>query len=564
MGLRPLFAYGVALASVAIALVVRAAMPPATAAQLPLLTLFIATIVSAWVGGVGPGLLAVAATLVANGLFLEPVGTQRIAGYLVISGITIALFGWLRSARDRAERARRNELVAREAAERARERASFLSDGNVVLNESLDYDRTLRSLAGLLVPRLADWCAVDVVEDDGTVRRVAVSHADPAKADLARATAVYQPDPDGRHPRTEVIRTGRSQLFAEIDEDWLGAIAANRDHLRVMRQMGYVSAMIVAMVARGRTLGTITCATMESGRRYTGDDLALAENVAIRAALALDNARLYREAGTARAQAEEANRAKDQFLSVVSHELKTPLAATLGWLRVLRSGKGEHAERAIQAMQRSIQVQARLIDDLLDISRIATGRLHLDVRAVNLADTVAAAVDMVRPAADAKGVRLDVALSAVADEVHGDPDRIQQIVWNVLDNAVKFTEAGASVSVALAQVGPQVEIVVRDTGRGIAPDFLPHVFEAFRQADAVSARSSGGLGLGLAIARHLVHLHGGDIAVASEGENRGSTFTLTLPTRSAPASTAPVDGSFSSPDDGDRVASGRAGKEPVA
>jgi signal transduction histidine kinase len=476
---------------------------------------------------VGPGLVALALSSAANLVFFAPVD-PRITAYVVVSSVIVVLFGLLHRARDRAESARQREIEAREASEQERERAAFLADGNVVLSASLDYQETLAALAALVVPRLADWCAVDVVEPDGTVRRAAVTHGERVKADLARETAVYEPDPESRHPRTEVLRTGKAQLFTTVDDDLLAAIAANPHHLRVMREMGYVSAMIVPLVARGRTLGAITCATTHSGRRYGPDDLALAENVAMRAAIAVDNARLYREAEVARAEAEEANRAKDQFLSVVSHELKTPLAATLGWLRVLRSGSAEHATRALDTIERSMNVQAQLIDDLLDVSRIVSGRLRLDLGEVDLPQVIAGAVDMIRPDAAAKDVRLEIALASV-DPIVGDPDRVRQIAWNLLSNAVKFTDAGGLVALQLSQAGDRVRIVVRDTGKGISADFLPHVFERFRQAEPVSGRDKGGLGLGLAIVQHLVELHGGAISVASEGEGRGATFTVVLP-----------------------------------
>ena len=527
---RPLLPYGVALLSVVVATLLRLALE-AFGVRLPFLTFFLATIISAWLGGVGPGALALGLSLAANAALFGASDRTRTAAFLVVCTVIVLLYGSLRAAKGRAERARESELEARRAAEAARERASFLADGNVLLTASLDYDQTLSTVAGLLVPRLADWCAVDVVEPDGTIRRSAVANRDPA---LARATSVYPPDPDGRHPRTAVIRTGRSQLFAEVTDEGLVSIAANAEHLRVMREMGYASAIIVPLVARGRTLGAITCATMESRLHYTTDDLALVENLAVRAALALDNARLYRAAEAARAEAEEANRVKDEFLSVVSHELKTPLASTLGWLRVARTGKGNQA-RAFDTMERSMRAQAKLIEDLLDVSRIVAGRLRLDPRPIELARVVEAAVDTIRPESEAKGVRLDVRVTPPTGPVVGDADRLQQIVWNLVSNAVKFTPPGGRVGVRLHQVGSYAELVVEDTGKGVTKEFLPFMFERFRQADPVTSRDKGGLGLGLAITRHLVGLHGGRITVASDGPGKGTTFTVVLPVSSLAA-----------------------------
>ncbi len=525
---RGLVPYGLALANVALAFVLRLWMG-SVGERVPFLTFFLATIASAWIGGVGPGVL----TLVLGGLAARYVfgvadGT-RIAAFLVVSTVVTVLSHFMRRARLHAERAGLEELEARRAAETARERAAFLSDAHVALTATLDYDATLSTLADLIVPHIADWCAVDIVEGDGTIRRVAVAHRDPAKTALVDATRIYPPDPEGRHPRTDVIRTGRSRLIVDVTPERLEEMALYGEHLRVMRAMGYVSAMIVALVARGRTLGAITCATMESGRHYGADDLALLEDLARRAALALDNARLFREAEAARAEAERANRAKDDFLSVVSHELKTPLAAMLGWLRVLRSGKSDAEPRALDTIERSMRLQSKLIDDLLDVSRMAAGKLHVETRPVVLADAIDAAVDVVRPDATAKGIRLDVELAPRDARIVGDADRMQQIVWNLLVNAVKFTPATGVVQVRLACSDGHAELVVRDTGRGIAPAFLPHVFERFRQAEPVATRNKGGLGLGLAITRHLVELHGGRIAVASGGEGAGATFTITLP-----------------------------------
>ena len=239
--------------------------------------------------------------------------------------------------------------------------------------------------------------------------------------------------------------------------------------------------------------------------------------------------RLFQVAEQARADAEAANRAKDAFLSVVSHELRTPLAAIMGWVTALRRGVGgERASQAIETIERSGRMQAKLIEDLLDASRMSTGQVRLELRAVDLPAVLSQAADVIRPTADVKGVNLVTRLDTNAPIV-GDPDRLQQIAWNLLSNAVKFTPAGGTVELALERGDGGVRFVVHDTGSGIARDFLPFVFQRFRQHDRVEGRRTGGLGLGLAIARHLVELHGGSIAATSDGEGRGATFTVTLP-----------------------------------
>ena len=230
-------------------------------------------------------------------------------------------------------------------------------------------------------------------------------------------------------------------------------------------------------------------------------------------------------------EAQEANRLKDEFLATVSHELRTPLTAILGWAHLLREGQvgGERASKALETIERNARAQAQLIDDLLDVSRIVTGKLRLDLVPVTPDSFIDPAVEAVRPAAESKGVRLQKVIDAAARAVMGDPARLQQVVWNLLSNAVKFTPRGGQVRVSLGRVNSQVEIAVTDTGAGIAPEFLPHVFERFRQADQRTNRQHGGLGLGLSIVRHLVELHGGSVRADSTGEGAGSTFTVTLP-----------------------------------
>jgi CheY-like chemotaxis protein/two-component sensor histidine kinase len=226
---------------------------------------------------------------------------------------------------------------------------------------------------------------------------------------------------------------------------------------------------------------------------------------------------------------------KDEFLAMLSHELRTPLSAIAGWAHILREGGLTPAEasRAIEVIDRNARVQGQLISDILDVSRIISGKLRLEKKPVAAAAIVEAALDTVRPSAEAKPVRLEASLDPSAGHVFVDPDRLQQVVWNLLSNAIKFTPEGGLVSVRLAGSGSQVEIVVRDSGEGISPEFVPHVFERFRQADSSTTRPHGGLGLGLAIVRHLVEAHGGTVVAESAGKGQGSSFTLRLPRHAA-------------------------------
>jgi PAS domain S-box-containing protein len=226
-----------------------------------------------------------------------------------------------------------------------------------------------------------------------------------------------------------------------------------------------------------------------------------------------------------------ANRAKEDFLATLSHELRTPLNAMLGWTRLLRLGRldTEGTARALETIERNARLQEQLIADILDVSRIITGKLRLDVRPIELAVLVEAAADSIRPAAEAKGIAVDLSI-AFRGRVTGDPDRLQQVIWNLLTNAVKFTPSGGRIGVSLSRLGSVAELAVSDNGEGIAPEFLPFIFDRFRQGDTSVTRPHGGLGLGLAIVRHLVELHGGRVQVFSAGPGRGATFTVHLPT----------------------------------
>lgn len=259
----------------------------------------------------------------------------------------------------------------------------------------------------------------------------------------------------------------------------------------------------------------------------------LKKEIAVRQWAEEERARLLIREQELRHQAEDANRMKDEFLATLSHELRTPLNAMLGWAQVLRLGKVDEAAaaRALETIERNARVQAQLIADLLDVSRIITGKLRLDVQAVELPSIIEAALDSVRPAADAKGIGLDVRLDPLTSPVMGDADRLQQVIWNLLSNAIKFTPQDGQVQVRLRLDGGSAEVQVSDTGAGIRPDFLPYVFDRFRQAESTITRSHGGLGLGLSIVRHLVELHGGSVAVQSEGEGKGAVFAVRLPVR---------------------------------
>lgn len=426
-------------------------------------------------------------------------------------------------------------LVFRDVTSKKKEenRREFLTEATPALASSLDVRKTLASLARSAVPTLADWCAIDMIGDDPSKsQQIAVAHVDPAKVRMAEELGTrYPPVPNAKTGVPNVLRTGKPELYAEIPEELLIEGAVDAEHLRIIRALHLRSAMIVPLIARGRILGAITFIFAESDRRYTPDDLQFAEDFARRAAIAVDNARLYESEQNARRNADLANRAKDDFLATVSHELRTPLNAMLGWARMLRTGdlpKEKH-DRALETIERNAVTQAQLIEDLLDVSRIISGKLRLDVQSAELVDVAEQAVESLRLASESKGIRVVSALDPRAGPIMGDPHRLQQVVWNLLSNAIKFTPKGGRIHIALERVDSNLRLTVTDTGTGINTEFLPHVFERFKQADGTTTRTQGGLGLGLAISRHIVELHGGSIHVESKGEGQGSTFTVVLP-----------------------------------
>ena len=587
---------------------------------------------------------------------------------------------------------------------------NFLVEASTLLAASLDYEITLESVANLAVPTLADWCIVDVFQEDWSSKQIAIAIADPIKQNTLNEIQRRYPPQTRAKQLVQRLQLGISVFYPELSQSHLVQMAEDDEHLQLLRSLGIHSLMVIPVRSRGQLFGAISFFTAESGRHYKQTDLALAEDIARRAATAIDNARLYQEAQqakqaaersvnrtlllqritaalsealtpqqvadvlvnqgiaaleatagsvvllteggttlkvvqvigysqslidawanfpitapnqiaetvrtrqpiflenlaimaakypnladavalpgnnacasipliaegkvigglglsftneqifneedrgfmltlgqqcaqaiaraqlyeaekTARAQAETANRIKDEFLAVLSHELRTPLNPILGWAKLLRTRKFDEAAtmRALETIERNAQLQTQLIGDLLDVSRILQGKVNLNLYAVDLRVPIAAALETVRLAAEAKSIEIQTVVSNDIGKVLGDGDRLQQVMWNLLSNAVKFTPTEGRVEVRLEQVGSDAQIQVIDTGKGIILEFLPYVFDYFRQADAKTTRIFGGLGLGLAIVRHIVELHGGTVQAESLGEGQGATFTIRLP-----------------------------------
>jgi PAS domain S-box-containing protein len=608
------------------------------------------------------------------------------------------------------------EGVARDVTERKKKEAAakFLAESSTTLASSLDYETTLKTVARLAVPHFADWCGVDMANEGGTLSRLAVAHIDPEKVSWAHEIyRRYPPAPDETQGIYNVLRTGISEFYPLIPDEMLVAGARDEEHLQIMRAVGLRSAMVVPLKTRGKVLGVLTFVKTESGSHFTPENLALAEDLASRAAMAIDNARLFRaehetrraaertsdflrrlqavsaslspaltpkdvavavieqgvvslgaHAGTVvllsgateleivgtvgfaqkvaerwrrfsinqsvpiadaikqkspvlieslaahldkypglgplasvtgsqalaafpliiegrtigamglsfpraqayseddvafmlalahqcaqalerarlyeteqrlRSQAETANRIKDEFLATVSHELRTPLNAIVGWSSLLMTDSLDAAatRRAIETIGRSAKSQSQIIEDLLDVSRIITGKLSLNTSLTELEPVIRTALESLYPAAESKNITIKSNFASPSQFIWGDADRIQQIMWNLLSNAIKFTPKGGEIEVSLEQIESQIQIRVSDTGQGISPEFLPFVFDRFSQADGTSTRKFGGLGLGLAIVRHLVEMHGGTVEVESAGLHQGTTFTIVLPVKAA-------------------------------
>jgi signal transduction histidine kinase len=399
----------------------------------------------------------------------------------------------------------------------------FLIDANGILAASLDYHTTLSNIARVCVPYLADCAYVDIVQRSLKVRRAAVVHRNPSRERLVRRLERFN-DMEGAFGRAKVLRTGRPEIYSVVSPALESAIAVNDAHLRIIRALGFKSYMCLPLRSRGETMGVIGLMREAGSDSYTPSDLALAENLADRAALALDNAALFK-------REQEANRLKDDFLATVSHELRSPLTPILGAIYMLRLRCGDRAELdpALDIIERNANRQARIVEDLLDISNIAKGTFELAKRWTKIAPVIEAAVDNARAAADALGIRIHADLDYSDRDVYCDPDRIHQAIANLLANAIKFTAAGGQINVRLSEQEKVVRITVSDLGTGIPSQFLPHVFERFRQADRFNTRGQGGLGVGLTIVRHIVERHGGTVHAESLGEGRGAVFTIDLP-----------------------------------
>jgi two-component system CheB/CheR fusion protein len=412
---------------------------------------------------------------------------------------------------------KRSVLVAEEATRAA----NMLSEASALLASSLDYETTLESLARLSTAAFADWCAVDLLNDDGSIRHLTVSHANPVLRDLAlqfQQAAFDEPEHAPGAP--QALRLRKSVLLTDIAESRLTGIQPAAKITQLIDALGVRSLISVPLIVREKVLGTTT---FSSSRRTYGEvDLQLAEELSQRAAVAIDTAMLFREA-------ESANRYKDAFLGTVAHELRTPLTSIIGWVQLGKRDPHMYGE-ALMRVDESANLLRVFIEDLLDVTRIREQKLSVEMEDLDLSAVVRSALDMTTLSAGVRGIQTRLQLDLDPAPVRGDRVRLLQVVWNLLSNAIKFTPPGGEIDVRLERDGDDARLSVIDTGEGISPEFAPHVFELYRQADPLATHMPG-LGIGLSIVAQILKLHEGSVRVESAGIGHGSTFIATLPLR---------------------------------
>jgi signal transduction histidine kinase len=455
---------------------------------------------------------------------------------------------------------------------------AFLAESSRCLAASLDYEATLRTVAGLALPFLGSWCIVDLVEADGSMRRLAVVHPDPQKQELAAGlTKSWPPGRDDPLGAPQAVRTRQIEVIPFVDDEMLVSVARDQDNLRTLRALGIGSVVVVPLIARGNVLGALTLVSADSGHQDARTDIELAEDLGARCAMAIDNARLHRDARSAGALAaqmnqrlviasireqelaeraaeladearslaevaREANLAKSQFLSSMSHEIRTPLNAIIGFTALfdleIAGPLTAEQSRYLDRIRASTSHLLKLVEGVLDLAKVEAGRMDVANESALAAAAMSAAVGLVEPQAGAAGITIDYR-EGYTDTYIGDEDRVRQILVNLLANAVKFTERGGRVTLTcgtthdpdpeagLPAEGAWVCIRVADTGIGIAPEMQGSVFEAFVQTEQGLTRRRDGTGLGLTISRELARRMGGELTLRS-AEGEGSCFTLWL------------------------------------
>jgi signal transduction histidine kinase len=418
-------------------------------------------------------------------------------------------------------------VVLRDITERKRieKEQQFLAEVSVVLSASLDSVQTLSSVARLVVQNVADWCAVDVVDEHGNLSRLTVASADPAKAALCAVLEQMPPDRDLPHLMRSVVESKRPVLIEHVTSEYIESLTQGPEHLQALLATGLKSFVAVPLLVRGRPLGALFFGSSTPSHVYRLDDLRLAEEVALRAAMAIENARLFRASV-------HATQLRDQVLGVVAHDLRNPLSTILMQASALKRQGPEPERRSLkpaEVIQRAAKRMNHLIQDLLDVALMEAGQLSIEGSRLSASQLIVEAVDMQRPLASSSSLELRVEVDPDVPEVWGDRDRLLQVFENLIGNAIKFTKAGGRITVGATSRDDEVVFWVADTGCGIESENLPRVFDRFWQATRAGRH---GAGLGLAITKGIVGAHGGRIWVESTAGS-GSTFFFTIPRVSA-------------------------------
>ncbi|CAN5241353.1 hypothetical protein BH24PSE2_BH24PSE2_18580 [soil metagenome] len=402
------------------------------------------------------------------------------------------------------------------------ERLRVLSEASDLLASSLDFEATLSALARLCVPRLADWCAVDLLDEEGALRPVAAAHVDSRKTELLRELRQLSAEADTARGAAHVVRTGELEHEEDVSGERLTELSTSDDHERILQSLGVRSYIIVPIGLRGRVLGAIMFVTGDSGRRLGPADVDVARGLANRSAQAIENARLYTDA-------QVAMRRKDEFLAMLGHELRNPLAPIRTALEIMKLRGDHESAQERKIIDRQVRHLVRLVDDLLDVSRVTRGNVRLEKVPVEIETAVARAIEMTSSLLEQRehDLRVDVQPQGLA--VLADPDRMAQVFANLLTNAAKYTEPKGKIRVRARREDVDVLVEVEDNGIGIPDDLLPNIFGLFIQSPQALDRSSGGLGIGLQLAQSLVTMHGGLITARSDGRGKGSRFTVRLP-----------------------------------
>ena len=448
--------------------------------------------------------------------------------------VFVDLFRKTEQIRKQAEE--RTKLIQEQAAlveaEAQQKRFAFLADASKTLALSLDSQETFQTLASLIVPRLADFCVIDLADESGELQTVAVAQQEESR--LRGLKGRFASSAAGRRIAARVFENGRPEICGDNDEKSLRKVFEDDQDCELIRSLSLTSLIAVPLRAQDRVLGTITMVNTSPNRACGASELSLAEELAQRAALAVDNAALYKAAREARTEAEQASLAKDRFLAMLSHELRTPLTPVLASVSALEAEEQmpDSLRECLQVIRRNVELEARLIDDLLDLTRISKGKLQLGYEIVDAHALLRNAVEICRFEIDQKQLLMTEDFAANSIRLQADPARLQQIFWNLIKNAVKFTPKGGKLSVRTSNdsAGAELRVEVEDSGRGIDPHLLPRIFNAFEQGERAHL---GGLGLGLAISRSLVDAHHGRITAESAGRGKGAKFTVVFPVSTA-------------------------------